>query len=104
MKTVLVLTKDLFFTGKINAALQNLGEPLGPWRGVIVRSAADFRKHLAEEDLVLALVDTTAQQAEPENLIREHGGRVARARLRCAYQPAEFASGAGSGGISGGSQ
>lgn len=71
MKTVLVLTKDLFFTGKINAALQNLGEPPGEWRGIIVRNAADFRTRLADEDFVLAVIDTTAQQAEPDALIRE---------------------------------
>lgn len=71
MKTVLALTKDLFFTGKLQAAFQNLGEQPGEWQGIIVRTAADFRARLAEGGLVLALIDTTARQAEPEVLIRE---------------------------------
>lgn len=71
MKTLLALTKDLFFTGKLNAAIQNLGETPGEWRGLIVRNAADFRAKLAEGGLDLAIVDVTARPAEPENLIRE---------------------------------
>lgn len=70
MKKILALTKDLFFTGKLNAALQNLGEP-GEWQGTIVRGAADFRARLAEGGFALALVDLTARQAEPEVLIGE---------------------------------
>ncbi len=67
MKKVLALTKDLFFTGKIKAALQNLPED---WQGTLVRNAQDFRAHLAENDFALAIIDVTAKQAEPEELIR----------------------------------
>ncbi len=71
MKTILALTKDLFFTGKIGAAVQNLGETPGEWRSLIVRNPADFRARLAEGNLTLAIIDLSAKQAEPEKLIQE---------------------------------
>jgi len=70
MKTALALTRDLFFTGKIKAAFQNLAEP-GEWHGLIVRTAPDFRARLSQAGLSLVIIDVTAIQAEPENLIRE---------------------------------
>ncbi|MEI6046141.1 MAG: hypothetical protein WCS37_17455 [Chloroflexota bacterium] len=70
MRTLLALTKDLFFFGKINAAVQNLGDPSGEWRSIIVHSAEAFRARLTEENLALVLIDLTARQAEPEALIR----------------------------------
>lgn len=71
MKTILALTKDLFFTGKINAAVQNLADTPDQWQAIIVRNAADFRARLAENNLTLALVDVTAKLTAPEELIRE---------------------------------
>jgi hypothetical protein len=71
MKQALILTKDLFFLGKLKAALQNLPPETGQWSGIFVRSAPDFQSALAQNvsNLALVLVDLQTNQTEWEQLI-----------------------------------
>jgi hypothetical protein len=71
MKQALILTKDLFFTGKLKAAIQNLPPESGEWSGIFVRSAPDFQSALEQNlgKLELALIDLQASPAEWEQTI-----------------------------------
>lgn len=71
MKIVLALTKDLFFTGKIQAAVQNLpsasdGEQ---WQVLCVRSQADYEAKLEADSINLVLLDLQATQIDSGKLI-----------------------------------
>jgi hypothetical protein len=73
MKQALILTKDLFFLGKLKAALQNLPLENGEWHGIFVRSTADFQTALTQHagNLEVALIDLQATQADWEQLIKD---------------------------------
>jgi len=71
IKTLLALTKDLFFVGKIQAAIQSLpqGEPGPQWQGLFVRSEADFLARLEVVSPDLALLDLQATHVDVYKLI-----------------------------------
>lgn len=71
MKKALILTRDLFFLGKLKAALQSL-PPDEEWQGVFVRSEGDFRAALTDSDkLEVVLLDLQATQVDWEQLLQE---------------------------------
>jgi len=68
---ILAITRDLFFLGKLKAAIQNLpAEGNEAWVGVFARNEADFREKLAQNSFQAALIDTQANQFDWQGLIQ----------------------------------
>jgi hypothetical protein len=67
---ILAITRDLFFLGKLKAAIQNLPTDNNEaWVGIFARNEADFREKLAQNSFEVALIDTQATQFDWQGLI-----------------------------------
>ncbi len=72
MRRLLAISRDLFFTSKLKAAVQNLPAEDGEnWIVVFARNEAEFRGQLSLEHFEAALIDTQANQYPWEKLIKE---------------------------------
>lgn len=73
IKTLLALTRDLFFVGKIQAAVQSLpqNDDGSQWQGLFVRSQAALRTQLQDRPPDLVLLDLQATQLDVYQLIEE---------------------------------
>lgn len=68
MKTLLALTRDLFFMGKIQAAVTNL--PNKDWQAYYVRTENEFERELNITPISLILIDLQASQVDTLRLIK----------------------------------
>lgn len=74
MKTLLALTRDLFFMGKLQAAVNNL--PDKAWQAYYVRSEIEFEQQLKINPIDLVLMDLQANQVDTTRLIALAGERA----------------------------